>query len=88
MAKIYEEFKVIDIDESTGHMLLEWREKDDPSKTVTRNHRIPLEAEEAGWDEETLRAYFVAEVEDMADVPAWAKAEALAEMTARRNLEA
>jgi len=50
MAIIFDKFKVIDFDEQTGHILLEWYVSTDPTvQKLVRNHKIPIEAELNNW---------------------------------------
>ena len=86
MAIIFDKFKVIDFDEQTGHILLEWYVSTDPTvQKLVRNHKIPIEAELNNWTEAQYRAYFSNEVEDMAVIPEWAKAEAEKEYLVRKR---
>lgn len=87
MARIYEEFKVISVDEETGHILLEWWDANNPLNKLIRNHKIPLEAEAANWTEELYRSYFVNEIEDAANIPEWARLEARNEMIVRQKFD-
>jgi hypothetical protein len=79
MAQIYNNFRVIDYDEAEGAVELGWYDDQLPlggQKILRRNHKIPLEAEQASWTRAQYLTYFLSQVEDIADVPQWAKDEA------------
>ncbi len=76
MPKVYETFEVIHTDPTLGSVVLSWIDTNDPDgPRLERSHKIPTEPGAESWDEATFRSYFVFEVEDVADIPAWMYAE-------------
>lgn len=79
MAQNYNEMRVVGYDEGQGSLDLVWYDADGgPVRKQTilrRSHMIPMEAETGNWTREQLKQHFLLEVEDVADVPNWAKDE-------------
>lgn len=79
MAQVYNNFRVIDYDISRGEMTLGWYNDQlpiDDQFILTLGHKIPVEAEVNNWTRAEYLAWFINEVEDVADVPQWAQDEA------------
>lgn len=87
MAQTYNEFRVLNYDESRGEMTLAWYDdtRDGNGDLVTPiaeqtilqlGHKIPVEAEQNNWDRTLMRDFFLTQVEDVMDIPQWAKDEA------------
>lgn len=79
MAQVYNNFRVLDYDIARGEMVLGWYDDTQPIADqfiLSLNHKIPLEAETNNWTRAEYLAWFIQEVEDVADVPQWARDEA------------
>lgn len=87
MAQTYNEFRVLDYDESRGEMTCAWYDntRDGQGRLVTPiaeqtvlqlGHKIPVEAELNNWTRDQYRQFFLTTVEDVMDIPQWAKDEA------------
>ncbi|UCD23664.1 MAG: hypothetical protein JSW51_11585 [Gemmatimonadota bacterium] len=88
MAQVYNQFRVLSYDESRGEMVLAWYD-DTPAvpgpglatpieqQTILQlQHKIPVEAELNNWTRDQYLAFFLTTVEDVMDIPQWAKDEA------------
>ena len=77
--QIYNNFKVLDYNVARGEMTLAWYNDQLPLEgqfILDLGHKIPLEAEANNWTRAEYLAWFINEVEDIADIPQWAKDEA------------
>jgi len=77
--QVYNNFRVINYDIPRGDIELAWYDDTKPlagQHILTLNHKIPLEAELNNWTRADFLTWFINEVEDVADVPQWAKDEA------------
>jgi len=77
--QIYNEFRVIDYQPDIGHLVLGWYDDQQPlagQVILQRAHKIPIEAEQNNWTRAQLLTFWLLEVEDIADIPQWAKDEA------------
>jgi hypothetical protein len=85
MAQIYNQFRINSYDEATGQVTLIWYDDQSPiggQTILERGHKIPLEAETNNWTRTQLLAWWVNEVEDIADISQWMKDEANATRSA------
>ncbi len=87
MAQVYNNFRVVDYEISTGHIAVVWYDdtRDGGGQLVTpirqqyllrRAHKIPIEAEQNNWTRADLLQFLLLEIEDVADIPQWAIDEA------------
>ena len=81
--QVYNEMAVIGTAPDIGQIDVAWFDntRDEQGKLVTpmreqyvvfRSHKVPIEAEENDWTRAQLRDYWLADVEDIADIPQWA----------------
>jgi len=80
--QVYNEMAVISTSPDIGQIEVAWfdNRRDAQNKLLTpikdqyivfRSHKVPVEAELENWTRGELRDYWMAEVEDIADIPAW-----------------
>ena len=77
--QIYNNFRAYDYDIATGTVELAWYDDTQPltgQRLLRRNHKIPVEAEQNTWTHAQYLAYWLLEVEDIADVPQFLQDEA------------
>lgn len=78
MAQVYNEFRVIDYDETIGEVTLGWYDSNLPlagQNFLVRGHKVPEEAETNNWTRVQYLAYWVAQVETVYDIPQFLKDE-------------
>lgn len=79
MAQVYNNFRVLDYDVPSGELTLGWYNDQlpiDGQFILRQGHRIPIEAEQNSWTRAQLLTFFLDQVNDVADIPQWAKDEA------------
>ena len=79
MAKIYNDGRVFAYNAELGNLEIAWFDNAVPvnqREYMLRNHKIPIEAETNNWTRQQLIDFYLStEVEDIADIPAWAEQE-------------
>lgn len=90
MAQIYNEMRILEFDEATGECLVGWYDGTlanggtgpgletpiEQQKILRLGMKIPIEFEQNSWTRTQLRDFWLGSVEDVADIPQWAKDEA------------
>lgn len=82
----YTDFKVIGTNPSNGQVDVVWYDDTrgadgrlatpiDQQNILFLSHRVPVEAEENSWTREQMRQWWLADVDDVADIPQWAEDE-------------
>jgi hypothetical protein len=79
MAQNYNNFRVLNYDESKGEVELAWYDDNFPfvgQRVHVEGHKIPEEAETNTWDRAQYLAYWVQQIATMYDIPQFLKDEA------------
>ena len=75
----YNNFRAYDYDISDGTVQCAWYDDGLPltgQRLLRRNHKIPIEAEQNSWTHAQFLAFWILEIEDVADVPQFLQDEA------------